>query len=106
MFAAAAMSLSSVSVVSNALRLRLFRSETAKSKQKRGTSDGAKNYHRGNELRALFGEGGEGACRPGRGVGGGGSPSGTAIVTLSGNVSDEALISAVTGAGYRVISIS
>jgi Cu+-exporting ATPase len=110
MFAAAAMSLSSVCVVSNALRLRFFKGETqerpspekeqkgeVKQMEKKVVIEGMMcahcQDHVSKALNAL--------------------PGVTAAVdldsktaTVTGPVSDEAITAAVTQAGYQVVSIS
>lgn len=113
MFAAAAMSMSSVSVVSNALRLRLFRSHTVHAEALREPEpkeetivkktlivQGMSCGHCSNRVeKALSGVDGVASAQVDL-------AAGTAVVTLSKPVPDETLKAAVTEAGYEVVSIS
>ena len=127
MFGAAAMSLSSFSVVSNALRLNLFKLYDARHDRKahgRGNSDADKNIkkiidtkenktmkktvtiegmmcghcemHVKKALEALDGVAGAEVSHE----------AGTAVVTLSGNVSDDMMKKAVEDQGYKVTAIN
>ena len=127
MFGAAAMSLSSFSVVSNALRLNLFKLYDARHDRKahgRGNSDADKNIkntidtkenktmkktitiegmmcghcemHVKKALEALDGVAGAEVSHE----------AGTAVVTLSGNVSDDTMKKAVEDQGYKVTAIN
>ena len=127
MFGAAAMSLSSFSVVSNALRLNLFKLYDARHDRKahgRGNSDADKNIkniidtkenktmkktvtiegmmcghcemHVKKALEALDGVIAAEVSHE----------AGTAVVTLSGNVSDDTMKKAVEDQGYKVTAIN
>ena len=109
MFGAAAMSLSSFCVVSNALRLNFFdlysakRDKKIKAKKERKTMEktlkieGMMCMHcSGRVQKALEAIDGVESANVSH-------ETGTAVVTLSGNVSDDALKKAVTDAGYEVV---
>ena len=102
MFGAAAMSLSSFCVVTNALRLNLFRFSADKNKERETMEKTLKiegmmcvhcEAHVKQALEALPGV--ESAVAS--------HEAGTATVTLTQEVSDEALAAAVVAAGYRVV---
>ena len=112
MLAAAAMSLSSVCVVSNALRLRLFQGESGQSPAKDNETNECKGEMISMEKKVVI-EGmmcmhcrahAEKALNALEGV--------TATVdlesktaTVTGEVSDEAIMAAIDEAGYKVVSI-
>ena len=116
MFAAAAMSLSSFSVVTNALRLNFFRMHDSKRDHKIKTKSTAKKetkpmtktlkiegmmcghceMHTKKALEALDGVASAEVSHK----------TGTAVVTLSKDVSDDVLKQAVTKQGYEVTDIS
>ncbi|MDR1703068.1 MAG: heavy metal translocating P-type ATPase [Clostridiales bacterium] len=113
MIAAAAMSLSSFCVVSNALRLNLFdmtnatkdKKRIAKTKQTQAnaektiTIDGMMCSHCENTVKNAL------EAIPGVEEAVASHTSGTAVITLKGEVADDSLKKAITGAGYAVISI-
>ncbi len=103
MFGAAAMSLSSFCVVSNALRLNFFKAKPIKKEKKRMTKiikiEGMMcphcEAHVKNALEAISGVGAVDASHQRK----------DAIVTLTAEVSDDTLKAAVQAQGYKVISI-
>ncbi|MEE0839196.1 MAG: heavy metal translocating P-type ATPase [Acutalibacteraceae bacterium] len=110
MFAAAAMSLSSFCVVTNALRLNLVKIHSAKTKKQNTVKEknimktlkieGMMCPHCEARVKALLEEIKEvEAAKVSH-------KEGTATLTLKKEISDEKLIKAVTNGGYKVISIS
>jgi Cu+-exporting ATPase len=113
MFAAAAMSLSSVCVVSNALRLRFFKGETQGRPSAEKESTKQKGEVKQMEKKVVI----EGMmcahCQAHVSKALNALPGVTAAVdletktaTVTGEVSDEAITAAVTEAGYQVVSIT
>lgn len=118
MFGAAAMSLSSFCVVTNALRLNLFPLYKEGKKQKKNFAVHTEIIRKEvkNMEKTMYIEGMMCGHCSGRvkaaleGLGGVASvtvshESGTAVVTLTGEVSDEVLKTAVEGAGYTVTKV-
>ena len=113
MFAAAAMSLSSVCVVSNALRLRFFKEEPGKTPINNSVECTCKGEVKIMEKKVLI----EGMmcmhCRAHAEKALNAIEGATATVDLesktaivTGDVSDEAIIAAIEEAGYKVVSIN